>query len=348
MRTLLHALFLALGCAVTGTAAVADPPASDRAWALAADAAWAPAWIAHARALARSPGHVPGFVLQLGDSITHANPYGQWPRALTGASAEDRATAAWLHVGAVSRATHPATCVDGFALAQVDTTHWRGLTALSGETAAGLLLGTPLGSGAAMPEAVDATQALAVLADGHRYPQALRLATILTAFPGAQAAVLLIGTNDVTHRTPAAAFRQTLDQLVAACDARGILVLLTTLPPAPTPELDTRAAALSAEIAACAQAHALPLIPLRAEILRRRPGGTWAGTLLVTQDVHLSAAAGACTASSDPYADGGDAGAGRTGAAAQQVGYLLRAWLTLQKLSQVRQELMAPAPALPR
>src|SRR3954471_2927398 len=55
----------------------------------------------------------PGVVLHVGDSITHANPYGQWARAGAGRSAKDRAVLAWMHAGADND-------TDGWYLARLD------------------------------------------------------------------------------------------------------------------------------------------------------------------------------------------------------------------------------------
>jgi hypothetical protein len=66
-------------------------------------------------AVARRGRGRPGVVLHVGNSITHANPYGQWARAGEGRSVEDRAARAWMHAGAddgsdgwwLARADHP-------------------------------------------------------------------------------------------------------------------------------------------------------------------------------------------------------------------------------------------------
>src|SRR6516225_9808282 len=51
------------------------------------------------RVATRSHGR-PGVVLHVGDSITHANPYGQWARGGQGQTAADKAILAWMHAGA--------------------------------------------------------------------------------------------------------------------------------------------------------------------------------------------------------------------------------------------------------
>ena len=42
----------------------------------------------------------PGVVIHVGDSITYANPYGQWARAGDGQTGEDKAALKWMHTGA--------------------------------------------------------------------------------------------------------------------------------------------------------------------------------------------------------------------------------------------------------
>ena len=67
------------------------------------------------KAVARRGDGRPGVVLHVGDSITYANPYGQWARAGEGRTDDDRAALAWMHAGAdddtdgwwLARADHP-------------------------------------------------------------------------------------------------------------------------------------------------------------------------------------------------------------------------------------------------
>ena len=61
---------------------------------------------------AKSHGR-PGVVLHVGDSITYANPYGQWARAGEGQTDEDKAILKWMHAGADDD-------TDGWYLARFD------------------------------------------------------------------------------------------------------------------------------------------------------------------------------------------------------------------------------------
>lgn len=60
------------------------------------DRAWKAQWVAHCRSIYTTTGKTLGFTLQAGDSITHANPCGQWPRYGTGRTAADLAIVSWI------------------------------------------------------------------------------------------------------------------------------------------------------------------------------------------------------------------------------------------------------------
>src|SRR4051812_6027141 len=76
----------------------------------------------------------PGVVLHLGDSITYANPYGQWARAGQGRTEEDRAALAWMHAGSDDDS-------DGWYLARADLPEGRSFTACGGLRADEMLAG---------------------------------------------------------------------------------------------------------------------------------------------------------------------------------------------------------------
>jgi hypothetical protein len=78
------------------------------------------------------------------------------------------------------------------------------------------------------------------------------------------------------------------------------------------------------ELRRLAKERTLPLIDYEAEILKRHPTD-WNGTLMVKDDVHPSATNGASTPTSEPTAEN-----------LSRSGYLLRGWLTVQKLTEVR------------
>jgi hypothetical protein len=116
------------------------------------------------------------------------------------------------------------------------------------------------------------------------------------------------------------------------------VVVISTIPPRyDNAAYIARSADFAAAIREVAQARQLPLIDLHAEILARRSGTSWQGTLVDAGNGYTLTAAGAGYVSNDDiYKDGGDITAHRTGAAAANVGYLLRNWLTVQKLKEIK------------
>ncbi len=297
--------------------------------------------MSHAKSLRGAAGKIPGMVIHVGDSITHANPYGQWARFGQGRTAEDLEITGWSHADvAFPKVQNDATQVNGWYLAAADTSGIRGMTAAGGIQALEMRLGTENG-GSAMPQTHDFAEATALVADGSTLPGNLQIETLATAFAGAQFAVVMLGTNDATSFRPAGDFLADLSAIIDALEARSIVAILSTIPP--HPQARALAASYNTGIRALARSRALPLIDLEAEILERRPGESWNGTLLVTNDVHLSGAAGAFNSASDPYTPGGNPVTHSTGDACASVGYLLRCWLTVQKLKEVKR-LVVDAP----
>ena len=60
-------------------------------------------------------------------------------------------------------------------------------------------------------------------------------------------------------------------------------------------------------------------------------------TLISADGVHPTSTGGGFTTISDPYTPGGDPVTSTTGDAVSNVGYLLRSWLTVQKLKEAKQ-----------
>src|SRR5260370_42210609 len=89
-----------------------------------------------------------------------------------------------------------------------------------------------------------------------------------------------------------------------------------------------------------AETRTLPLIDFYREILLRRPGTTWLKTLIDSDGIHPTATGAGFEDSSDPYTPGGDPTTWTTGDAVLNVGYLLRSWLTVQKMTEVKTQLI--------
>lgn len=301
---------------------------NDKAQANGRDDAWEAAWVAHCRGIYSTTSKTTGMVLQVGDSITHSNAYSQWPRnGGAGRTAEDLATAAWCLATTPFSGNHVDTAnKNGWYLAAADTTGNRGMTASGGLTTAEFLSGDGNG-GTAMPATTDGPTARAHLVNTAMSGN-LQATTVAAAFADAQFAVLMLGTNDQTANRPVGDFTNDLTAIVNVFEGRNIVVVLSTIPP----RTDRDVTSYNAAIRTFAQTRGLPLIDYYAEILARRPGTTWNGTLLGLNDVHPSGPSPAA----DPYSPGGNAATHQTGTNATNDGYLLRSWLTIQKLKEVK------------
>jgi hypothetical protein len=248
-------VLLPCACVVLGCGIFAQAPANNAAQANAHDDAWQDAWVAHARSLHGSEGKAAGMVLHVGDSITHANPYGQWARFGSGRTAEDLALARWCHAPeAFPPVPNDPAQINGWYLAAADTSSLRGMTAAGGLRTDELLAGEG-NDGPAMPASNDPAESQRLVADGAAYPGNLRLETLAAAFSAAEFAIVLLGTNDASAGRPA-------------------------------------------------RDRALAFIDFEAEILARRPGDSWNGTLLRQDDVHPSGSGAGFNSSSNPYTPG--------------------------------------------
>jgi lysophospholipase L1-like esterase len=300
---------------------------NDKARANSHDDGWESLWVTHCRTVYTTAGKNAGMVLQVGDSITHSNPYSQWPRYGAGKTAEDSAVLAWcMAEGALPSTQNDPTSLNGFYLAIADTSGNRGMTASSGLDTAEFLSGNGNG-GTAMPATAVQATARGYVADGATYTANLHVDSVAAAFSNAQFAVVMLGTNDAANAYTGA-FDTRLASIVDALEARGIVVVLSTIPP----RVGTSVTAYNDAIRAFASTRGLPLIDYYQEIVLRRTGTSWQGTLISGDGVHPTAG----LSSSDPYSPGGDASTHTTGDNCLNDGYLLRSWLTVQKLKEVR------------
>ncbi len=294
------------------------------------DNAWEAAWVAHARTVLATSGKTAGFILEIGDSITHSLAYAGWPRSGAGKTAEDIQIIGWARGTSWGTGNVDVGNKNGWYLAGADTTSRRGMTASGGLTTTEFVLGC-CNDGPTMPIATDQETARQYVASAV-YTGNLQIETVLTAFSDAQFAVLMLGTNDPGNPN-------NVDDLIALVDtleAAHIVPILSTIPPRHDAFSDDFNVEFNASVRALAQSRDLPLIDYYGEIVLRRPGTTWMGTLISTDGVHPTASGAGFTITSDPYASGGDPATHTTGAALANVGYLLRSWLTVQKLKEVK------------
>ena len=265
-----------------------------------------------------------GIILHFGDSITYANQYTAWMRGGAGKTAADNTLTTWMHAGAYNGANPTDNCSDfaaikavwardGTWLAKVDRAGNGSYTAQSSITAQQYAAGT---YNLPTPEAM------------------------LDAY-NPQMVVIMLGTNDLSSRTKAQ-FKADLENIIQhviwqdgnmAGSYRGAIPILTTIPPRVGYDVGT--ADYKAAVVELAQAYHLPLVDLHGEIMTRAPS-TWSTVYLQGDGVHLSYQGGGYDSVSDPYASGG--------AALNNVGYLLRSFLTFQKIGTVKAQVLDGAP----
>jgi lysophospholipase L1-like esterase len=100
-------------------------------------------------------------------------------------------------------------------------------------------------------------------------------------------ALIMIGTNDIAGGEVPESYRDDLEQVVDKCLAAHCIAILNTIPP--RRDHAEAVAKVNAMVRAVAQEKAVPLVDYHAEIIRRRPEGSWQGTLISDDGVHPTA-----------------------------------------------------------
>jgi lysophospholipase L1-like esterase len=140
--------------------------------------------------------------------------------------------------------------------------------------------------------------------------------------------VLMLGTNDASAGRKTEDYLKDMTMAIDAILAAHVIPILSTIPPHPG-RLEL-AAAYNTGLRQLAKDKQIPLIDYEAEILRRRPKD-WNGTLLGKNDVHPTANHEGATASSEPTEEN-----------LRNSGYLLRGWLSVQKIAEVKDRVLGP------
>jgi hypothetical protein len=244
-----------------------------------------------------------GVVLHIGDSITYSNPYGQWPRGGEGKTEEDKAVLKWMHTGADDD-------TDGWWLARFDHPDGgRSYTACGGIRADEMIAG--------------GRQNLPPFAD------------LLEKYQP-RMVVLMLGTNDATAGRSVADYRADMAKMIDLMLKKGIIPILSTIPPYPGKQRLARA--YNEALRELAKQREAPLIDYEKEILKRRPED-WNGTLLNQNDVHPTTGINETKTTSPPTAEN-----------LRNSGYLLRGWLSVKKIAEVKRKVIdgLPAPLSPK
>ena len=208
-----------------------------------------------------------GKVVPIGDSITYANPAGQWARHGEGRTVAEMAICQWMRSDVNDK-------TNGWWLAADDQLSGRSWTAASGLTAAQCLGG------------------------GHHGLPALDL---ILRDHDPQIAIILIGTNDAGQQVPVEQYLKSMETIYLKCVANGTIPVVTTVPPR-EPDPAGRIGPYNKGLVALAKKHGLPLIDFCGEILARQPGAAWQGTLISGDGVHPSSEGSAGTATTEHLA----------------------------------------------
>jgi len=234
-----------------------------------------------------------GVVLHLGDSITYASPYTAWARRGKGKTREDEEFLRWSHCGERNN-------LDGWYLASVDVREGRSYTAAGGVRSDQYLAGGHNGL-ASLDEMI------------RKY--------------NPQMAVVMLGTNNAWQGRGVASYRADMEKIVSRLLGNGTIVVLSTIPPLTGNTSLVRQ--YNDSLWELAEGRRLPVIDYHGEILARRPGTTWDGTLLEKGDAHPTASRAGVTPESRP-----------TPRNLRESGYLLRGWLSVKKLAEVKRRVV--------
>jgi lysophospholipase L1-like esterase len=139
-----------------------------------------------------------------------------------------------------------------------------------------------------------------------------------------EAAIIMVGTNDISGGKVPEGYRDGLEQIVRKCIAAHCVPLLSTIPPR-RGHLPAVADA-NRIIRDVAQQQKVPLIDYGAECLRRRPGESWDGTLISDDGVHPSGG------KTNVYTDEN----------LQTCGYALRNWVTFLAVRELYFRVLSP------
>lgn len=173
------------------------------------------------------------------------------------------------------------------------------------------------GRSATAAEGLDSRQLL----DGgcHDLP---KLADLIHTY-NPQIAVVFLGAADIEHGLTPEQFLGNLKEIVGRLQDNGTLVVLTTLPPQAKKKIEGES--INERIQWVAQENHLPLIDLYAVIDKYFPNNSWAGTVQGEGIGQLTA---------------GDPTGFPVQANFKQSGLQLRAWLTIQKLREVKEKIL--------
>ncbi len=159
---------------------------------------------------------------------------------------------------------------------------------------------------------------------GWRIENVLRVSDKVLKEKRPEAAIIMIGTNDIRGNKVPPGYRAGVAKLVDQCLAAKCVPLLTTIPP--MRDHDEAVTEVNKQLRELASEKQIPLIDYHAAIVERQPKHAWLGTLISNDGVHPS----------------GDKTNVYSAENLQRDGYALRNWVTFLKLREVYFEVLRP------
>ena len=139
-----------------------------------------------------------------------------------------------------------------------------------------------------------------------------------------QVASILLGTNDLRAGVSPEGFLGNMEEIFRRCLANGTIPIAQTLPPT-TWDTNGNLERYNQGLGALAERLGLPLIDVYGEFLARRPGESWLGTLVSQDGVHLTHKLAYGPATAENLAN---------------CGHLLRGWLQVHKVLEVKEKVL--------
>jgi lysophospholipase L1-like esterase len=262
-------------------------------------------WAPNMVKVAKMKKKMKGVVLHLGDSLTYANQATRWAWSEKWNKNGGYTDEDRALIRWTNSEIQDQTPLNGWWLARIDAKDANGVLLGRSETAA---------SGIQVDQ---------FLAGG--FSSLPSLTQILnTYYP--QIVIICLGTNDVKNGRETAAIAADMAKFVDICLAEGVIPVLSTIPPMGGP--NSKVIELNAAYAALAKKKMIPLLDLYGEIVTRRPDSTWMETIVGPDGVHLT----------HDLADGP-----ATEENLKNCGYLLKCWLSVQKLKEVKAKVIDKA-----
>lgn len=135
-----------------------------------------------------------------------------------------------------------------------------------------------------------------------------------------QMALVMLGTNDASGGRKTEDFIKDMTTIVDKLQANGTIVILSSIPP--HCNATKLAEDYNAKLFELAKTKKIPFLDFYGKIVQLEPNGAWNGTIIGKGDVH-------------PTANG--AGDAPTDDNFKKSGYLLRGWMSVQKIREVKE-----------